>query len=92
MKALKEWRDVLSVPRKREQYSSYVDSWEQKIHSLLEFDPQRAGAPGAAEGLSGGRRIELQNSRHSQPESEYPCSWKQFQTKSGKSAGRAMHY
>jgi aspartyl-tRNA(Asn)/glutamyl-tRNA(Gln) amidotransferase subunit A len=50
MKALKEWRDVLSVPSKREQYSSYVDKWEQKIHALLEFDPQRTTAPGAAEG------------------------------------------
>ncbi len=41
MQALKDWRDVLSVPGKRERYSSYVKSWEGRISALLEFDPDR---------------------------------------------------
>jgi aspartyl-tRNA(Asn)/glutamyl-tRNA(Gln) amidotransferase subunit A len=38
MDALKEWREVLTVPEKRERYSTYVDTWEKKIGSLIEFD------------------------------------------------------
>jgi aspartyl-tRNA(Asn)/glutamyl-tRNA(Gln) amidotransferase subunit A len=50
MKALEEWREVLSVPEKKERYSCYVKEWEERIHSLLEFDPSHDRAAAGVDG------------------------------------------
>lgn len=35
------WTDIFSDPAKKERYIRYVNDWEEKIHSFLEFDPDR---------------------------------------------------
>ena len=47
------WKDVLNNSDKKKKYINYVNDWEQKIHSFLEFDPERT----SAESLSGGGRF-----------------------------------
>lgn len=36
-----KWNEILKKTEKRKKYESYVRQWEEKIHSLLEFNPDR---------------------------------------------------
>ena len=50
MTALTQWRSVLSRPESRKAYRNYVEDWETRIGSFLEFDPDRlAGEPDRAD-------------------------------------------
>ncbi len=47
------WKDVLNNSDKKKKYINYVNEWEQKIHSFLEFDTERI----SAESVPGGGRF-----------------------------------
>ncbi len=44
-----KWNDVLKDADKKEKYTDYVRQWESRIHSLLEFNPDRT-LPGGGKG------------------------------------------
>ncbi|MCP4602644.1 MAG: Asp-tRNA(Asn)/Glu-tRNA(Gln) amidotransferase subunit GatA [Proteobacteria bacterium] len=50
MDILKDWKEVLRAPEQKESYSKYVLNWEEKIHSMLEFDIQRTIKTSVTEG------------------------------------------
>ncbi|MBN2344303.1 MAG: Asp-tRNA(Asn)/Glu-tRNA(Gln) amidotransferase subunit GatA [Deltaproteobacteria bacterium] len=53
MTLLQGWKGVLSDDRTKENYKQYVTGWEEKIHSLLEFDIDRNAESAAAGPLAG---------------------------------------
>ena len=48
-----EWNKVLTDNENKKKYIEYVKGWEDKIHSLLVFDPNRAIPGKAGEAFSG---------------------------------------
>jgi aspartyl-tRNA(Asn)/glutamyl-tRNA(Gln) amidotransferase subunit A len=42
-----EWNKILTDSENKKKYVEYVKEWESKIHSLLEFNPDRAASSGA---------------------------------------------
>ena len=59
MESLDQWKAVLKDSALREQYSSYVQSWEKRIGAFLEFAPDRSSRAGAGDPTARGPIADL---------------------------------